>query len=222
MRLLVINPNTTAAMTERLVSEAARFAGPGWTVEGATARFGHEVIASRVSFAIGAHAALDAYETYAAAHGWPDAVLLGCFGDPGLAALREVAPGTPVAGLAQASIQQALRVGERFAIVTAGAAWREMLLETVRLERAEERLVDIFVLDGTGLAVSRDPEAFLARVQELADMARAAGADAVVLGGAGFAGFAGMAGGLRGDVAAIDCIEAGTRAVVDAACPLGG
>ena len=49
MKLLVLNPNTTAAMTDKVVAEVQRLAGPGVTVRGVTARFGHEVIASRQS-----------------------------------------------------------------------------------------------------------------------------------------------------------------------------
>lgn len=212
--LLIINPNTTATMTERLVAEATRHAAPGWTVRGATAAFGHPVIASRASFAIGAHAALDAFSADAALHGRPDAVLLGCFGDPGLAALREVAH-CPVAGLAQASMAQALEGAGRFAIVTAGTAWRAMLHETVLLEGAAERLVDIFVIDSTGLAVSRDPQAFVAEVRANCQAAAAQGAANVILGGAGFAG---MAEALQSQVSAtlIDCIATGTRAAMTA------
>lgn len=215
--LLVINPNTTEAMTTRLVAEAARFAGAHWQVRGATARFGEPVIASRAAFAIAAHAALDAYAASTAAYGTPDAVLLGCFGDPGLAALREVA-GVPVVGLAQAAIDAART--RRFAIVTAGAAWRAMLQEVVLLAGAAAQLVDVFVLEGTGLDVAKAPAAFEARVRAQCEAAAARGAEVVILGGAGFAGMA--AAQPAGAVPLIDCIAAATQAAVRACATSDG
>lgn len=52
-------------------------------------------------------------------------MLIGCFGDPGLLALRESSP-VPVTGLAEAAFIEASRHG-RFAIVTGGARWGPML-----------------------------------------------------------------------------------------------
>ena len=67
---------------------------------------------------------------------WPttrgrkDAVVLACFGDPGLAALKEIAK-VPVVGMADASILQACAMGNRFSIVTGGERWKSMLEEFV-------------------------------------------------------------------------------------------
>ncbi|TXN10683.1 Asp/Glu racemase, partial [Methylobacterium sp. WL122] len=98
MRILVINPNTTEAVTERVVEHVRRIA-PSATIVPATGRFGARYIASRASAAIAAHAALDAYAAFGAEC---DAVYLACFGDPGLLALREIAP-VPVVGMAEAA-----------------------------------------------------------------------------------------------------------------------
>jgi Asp/Glu/hydantoin racemase len=214
VKLLVINPNTSTHMTTRLVDAVRSQAGPAVSVRGVTARFGAPVIASRASFAIGAHAALDAWQADAAAGNTPDAVLLACFGDPGLQALREVA-GVPVIGLAQACLQQVLREQRPFAIVTAGAAWRDMLGETVRLAQADGLLRAIEVLDTTGLAIAEDPGAHLARTRQAIDHARRAGAQTIILGGAGFVGLADT---LRSDaVRLMDGLEVATHAAMTAA-----
>ena len=99
MRLLIINPNTTTAMTDK-VEAAARVALPAATsITAVTGAFGPRYIASRASFAVAGHAALDAF----ARHGKGcQVVLLACFGDPGLEALREVA-GCPVISLIDAA-----------------------------------------------------------------------------------------------------------------------
>jgi allantoin racemase len=216
VNLLVINPNTTQAMTDKVVAEVARCAGPGHEVTGATARFGCEVIASRASFAIAGHAALDCY----AAQRQPfDAVILACFGDPGLAALREIAP-QPVVGFAEASILEAMRLDQLFSIVTAGQAWAPMLRETVALCGAAALFREVVILDTTGLAVARDAAAFRAPLEEAIANAHRSSVRTVILGGAGFAG---MAESLRSDAALIDCIASATRAALgaDGTAPAG-
>ena len=184
-RLLVINPNTTAAMTER-VAAAARAALPGVSVEAATGRFGCAYIASRASYAVASHAALDCL---AASEGF-DAVLLACFGDPGLDALREVA-GAPVIGLVEAACAEAAAGGRRFAIVTGGALWRPMLAEQVRMRNLNAGLAGIAVVAPTGGAIAADP---IGALDVLAEAARACferdGAEAVILGGVGLMGLA--------------------------------
>ena len=71
-RCLVINPNTTAAVTD-MVLAACRQAQPRLQWDGATARFGTAYIADEIAYAKAAPAALDAFETFRAGH---DAVLL--------------------------------------------------------------------------------------------------------------------------------------------------
>jgi allantoin racemase len=186
MRLLLINTNTTGALTEKLVAAAQRLVGHGSEVVGATARFGARYIATRATYAIAGHAALDAYAAYGLG---ADAVVLACFGDPGLAALREVAR-VPVVGMAEAACQAAVRHG-RFAIVTGGAGWRPMLEEFVAAIGLGERLAAIRTVAPTGADIAADPEGSAGM---LTDECRAAaaedGADVVILGGAGLVGIA--------------------------------
>ena len=47
MRILVINPNTTMAVTETIVAEARRSAPPQVEITGVTARFGNPFIQTR-------------------------------------------------------------------------------------------------------------------------------------------------------------------------------
>jgi Asp/Glu/hydantoin racemase len=215
LRLLLINPNTSAGMTARLQALAQAQAGSAAEVSAVSGRFGHEVIASRVSFAVGAHAALDAWQGYLdQGLPRPQAVLLACFGDPGLAALREVA-GVPVVGLADACLQQVRLRQRRFAILTAGAPWREMLAETVLLAGLQPLLCGIEVLETTGLQISQDPAGFRDRVQQGLDAALAQGVQSVVLGGAGFAGMAAQLD--SGPAELIDGLSCGVQAALQVA-----
>ncbi len=148
--LLVINPNTSEGVTHDLQRQLQAALGTGVAVRSATARFGAPYIADEASYAVAAHATLDAWQRDRAMQlGLPlptslhagtgsatstaaatdatrtGAVLIGCFGDPGLHALRECCTG-PVTGLAEAALAQAARLGD-CAIVTGGDRWGPML-----------------------------------------------------------------------------------------------
>ena len=213
MRLLIINPNTTAGITALLERHARQVASPPMEVYGATARFGAPYIACEASYAVAAHATLDAW---AAAltdpMPVPDAVLIGCFGDPGLLALRDVSP-IPVTGLAEASFLEASAFG-RFAIVTGGARWKPMLERLAHALGFSDRLAGICTVAPTGAQLAQDPAA--ARVllgNACQDAIRAFNAQAIIVGGAGLAG---VAADLQGevDVPLIDSVLAGTRCAV--------
>ena len=201
-RVLLINPNTTEAMTAGMAARLSRHLGDRVAVEAVTAAFGHPVIASRVSYAVAAHAALDAYARSGA--GRFDAVVLGCFGDPGLEALREVAP-VPVIGLAEASFDAAASFGEPFAVLTVGPAWRDMLLERLALHAGHAVCCSVTALDGSGLDFAGHPDRLVAVLDRAASELAAAGAATVVLGGAVLAGLAPR---LSAPVRFVDCLAA--------------
>jgi len=190
MRLLLINGNTDPAITARMVALARATAGAGVAIEGATAPFGARYISTRSAAAIAAHAVLDALARALADAPPPDAVMLACFGDPGIAALRELSP-VPVVGMAEASILAAATLGGRIALLTGGARWVPMLTEYAAAIGFGARVI-VRGIALTGDAIAADPDAAL---PALAAEARAAvtedGAEVVVLGGAGLAGLAG-------------------------------
>lgn len=209
MRLLILNPNTSGAVTERLREHVAAMAPPEVTLHVATAAFGARYIADETSFAVAGHAALDAYAGHCERHGPPDAVLVGCFGDPGVWALRELS-GLPVVGLAEAAMREAAGFG-RFAIVTGGAAWAPMLRRLARTLGFDGALADVHVVAPTGAQLAADPAMAWSVLGEACERA-AAGADAVILGGAGLAG---MAARLAPHLAVplIDSVSAGANAL---------
>lgn len=187
MKLLLINPNTSQSITDLVLAEARKIAAPDTELAAVTGRFGGRYVASRATYAIAGHAALDAY----AEHGQSaDVVVLACFGDPALMALKEVAS-QPVVGMAEASCQTAAANGGRFAIVTGGERWGPMLREFVASIGLGDRLATIETVAPTGAAIASDPE------KALDLLARACcacvehhGASSVILGGAGLAGLA--------------------------------
>jgi Asp/Glu/hydantoin racemase len=123
--LLLINPNTSTSVTDLMAGVMRPLLGENVELVTVTARFGASYIASETAYAIAAHAVLDAWAAFVAGGGRCDAICIGCFGDPGVAALREAA-GVPVMGLAEAALREAAARGLH-GIVTGGAAWRPML-----------------------------------------------------------------------------------------------
>lgn len=207
MKLLLINPNTTAPMTDKVLSVARQVVSPGTTLVGATGRFGAAYVATRSSYAIAAHAALDAWAEHA--DGDFDAVLLACFGDPGLDGLRELCT-VPVVGMADASIQLAASLGRKFGIVTGGERWGPMLHEFVASRGLSEKLASVQTVAPTGGDIARDPEGSMALLARACKAAADDGADTVILGGAGLAGLAAV---IRDQVPVplIDSTEAAVR-----------
>ena len=209
--VLVLNPNTTASITALLQRHTAAALGTAAVVHTATARFGAPYIACEASYAVAAHAALDAWAGWCADHPQtaPSAVLVGCFGDPGLEALRESSP-VPVTGLAEAAFAEAAGFG-RFAVVTGGARWRPILQRLAHALGHGTALAGIHTVAPSGAQLAADPDGARALLAEACrDAVRTTGADAVVLGGAGLAG---MAAALQPLVAVpvIDSVQAGAR-----------
>lgn len=210
--ILLLNPNTNASMSQRMASAAARLLPSDVRLDTATGRFGFPVVATRTAYAVAAHAALDAYANH---DGNCDAILLSCFGDPGLEALRELAP-CPVVGLAEASIRAAEVVGKPFAILTVGLPWIAMLEERVAAARPTVRCAGIFAVEGARLDYVGSPESAIPLLNDLARQAVSAGAHSLILGGGVLVG---MSGKFTTKAHYIDCMEAAVGAIGTARKP---
>ncbi|MDM0046766.1 aspartate/glutamate racemase family protein [Variovorax dokdonensis] len=187
--LLVINPNTSVTVTAMLQHHVHQALGPTVQVRTLTARFGATYIASEASYAVAHHAVLDAWAVAVSQGPSPDAVLIGCFGDPGLFALREGA-GVPVGGLADAAFAAAARYG-RFAIVTGGERWRPMLERLAVSLGHGAALAGIHTVAPSGSELAAEPaRARRLLTQACQEAAARFDAQAIILGGAGLAGMA--------------------------------
>ena len=210
MRLLIINPNTTTTITALLEANAKKVAGTQVQVSAVTARFGASYIACEATYAVAGHAVLDAWAAALASGGMlPDAVLIGCFGDPGLLALRETSR-APVTGLAEAAFMEAASHGP-FAIVTGGQRWKPMLERLAHQLGYGQLLQGIHTVVPTGAQLAQDPVAARSLLASACQQAaKDFKAKAVILGGAGLAG---MAAAIQADVAVpvIDSVLAGVR-----------
>lgn len=218
-QLLIINPNTSVSFTAKL-SEHVRAALPQTDVQAVTARLGAPYIASEAGYAVAGHAVLDAWAAWRAGHEHiPDAVLIGCFGDPGLFALRECCP-TRVTGLAEAAFTEAARLG-RFAVVTGGERWAPMLERLAQSLKLDASMAGVHTVAPSGAQLAADPAmALRVLTQACRDAARQWSVSSIILGGAGLAGLAAQ---IQADVdvPVIDSVLAGARFALQARQGLG-
>ncbi len=188
-KYLLINPNTSALTTQRLEDTLRPQLPQGVELELRTATFGARYIACEASHAVAAHACLDVWAQAIQAPSPPlDGVLIGCFGDPGLFALRE-SSACPVTGLAEASFIEAAALGP-FAIVTGGERWKPMLERLAQSLGFGQQLRHIETVAPTGAALLADPDMALQCLGQACQQAMRPGVRAIIMGGAGLAGYA--------------------------------
>lgn len=187
MRLLLINPNTTTAVT-KLIEDAARLAAPPHaSLSFVTAQRGVPYISTRTEALIGGLEVMNILAEQSSDH---DAAIVAAFGDPGLGAAREMFP-IPVVGLAEAGMLSACMLGRRFSIVSFAAALKPWYQECVEWHRMESRCASIRTLDNRFRDIS---DVQNERETLLVQLARQAveedGADVIVLAGAPLSGLA--------------------------------
>jgi len=187
MRLLLVNPNVTAAITETMAGEARRAASPGTTVLAATAAFGTQYVATRPEAAIAAHAVIDAVAAYPEPF---DAVIVSAFGDPGLAAAKELFD-VPVVGITEAALLTAWPLGRRIAVVCMSERLRTWYAECAAEHGLDGRLVAVRALDAPPHDVTRAREQVAARMAALCrETVERDDAEVLIVGGGPLAGLA--------------------------------
>ncbi len=188
MRVLLINPNSTSLMTTHVAENLHLHLDKSAEIIQRTATQGPAVIATSQAFNDGALAACEMLRQAIAEGITFDKVLLACFGDPGLEAMRELT-NKPVIGLANSTFLAAELIGRPYAIVTAGAAWENILMQRLNDWRASSLFCGVYVLKGTGLDIFNNPAAAIPAVQLAIAEVREKGAEQIILGGAVFAGY---------------------------------
>jgi allantoin racemase len=112
--ILVINPNTSEEMTAAIDRVGQGAAGTSAKVVTLRSQQGPHTIEGALDAALGVAGMLEVIGAYSRPF---DAVVVACFGDPGVEALRLLVR-VPVIGIGAASFTQAAFISQRFAIVT--------------------------------------------------------------------------------------------------------
>jgi allantoin racemase len=115
MRILVINPNTTATMTATIGHAAKSAAAAGTEVVATNPEDGPVSIESQYDSAYCVPPMLEMIRD-GERQGF-DGYVIACFRDPGLEAAREIARG-PVVGIAEAAMHMAAMIASGFSIVS--------------------------------------------------------------------------------------------------------
>lgn len=188
MKLLLINPNTSTAMTRAMTATAQQVAAAGTRVVGRQPSFGPASIEGHFDEAFGAAgvaeqlrlAQADADRDFAA-------VVIACFGDPGLDAARELTT-APVLGIAEAAFHAASFVASGFSVVTTLTRTCGIAERLVLRYGYERQCRGVHGTDIAVLALEAGSEALLAPIEAAARSALARDrSEAIVLGCGGMA-----------------------------------
>lgn len=113
MRILVINPNTTASMTSKIRDAAVRVARPGTEIIATNSRSGPASIQGFLDIANCMAGLLEEAGRYKDI----DAVVVACFDDTGVDALRALLD-VPVIGIGEAAYHAAGMISNKFTVIT--------------------------------------------------------------------------------------------------------
>ncbi len=187
MKILVINPNTSQFVTDRVCAVAQGFEGENVEILGCTGTIGPAIVGTRSECVMAAQEALRLAAEHAPGC---DAVLLAISFDSGLDALREVLD-IPVIGMSEAGMLAAMTVSRHFSMVTFGQRAVPLYEELVAHYRWEARSSGVISLPPLSPEELRDTSLVIPQLIEAIEAAvRERGAEAIVLAGAVFAGIA--------------------------------
>jgi allantoin racemase len=183
MHIHLINPNSTASMTQQAL-DSALLVKQSQTRLSAT-----NPLDTPASIEGGADEALAVPSMLAEIRKGEsqgvDAFVIACFDDPGLNAAREVAAG-PVIGICQAAIQVAMTISRRFSVITTLPRSVAIIEDLVTAYGAERHCRKVRAIDLPVLALEEERErAEQLLVLEIKRARDEDGAEAIVLGCAG-------------------------------------
>ncbi|MGW4094275.1 aspartate/glutamate racemase family protein [Nocardia sp. NPDC004750] len=184
MRIRVVNPNTSRAMTDTIERCARAVAGPGTLLDAVTSEMGPASIESHYDEALSVPGLLAAIRR-GEAEG-VDGYVLACFGDPGLDAARELAGG-PVIGIAEAAMRTAAHLGRGFSVVTTLGRTVGRAADLAERYGMRRFCRGIHACEIPVLALDTDPDARKIVTEVCREAVEADRSDAIVLGCAGMA-----------------------------------
>lgn len=178
MRLILVNPNTSAETTASMAEIARAAAGQGCAIKGLTAPSGAPLITQPDELSRAADVVVGLAPELAGA----DAVVVAGFGDPGLEELRNLLS-CPVTGIAEAGMAEAAAGGRRFAVVTTTPALRDAIAAKAARD-GHARFAGTWCTPGDPATLMADPEQLLSALETASRKAvRDGAAEAIVIGG---------------------------------------
>jgi allantoin racemase len=189
LRITVVNPNTSAAMTRTIADAATKAARPGTTIRAVESEFGPVSIEGPYDDAFAVPALLMRI-AQAEAEG-ADAHVIACFDDTGLDAARALAE-APVIGIGEAAFHVASLIARRFTVITTLARSVAVIEDNLMRYGLDRRCARVRAADVPVLALADAASNARGRVgDEIRRALDEDGAEAIVLGCAGMADLAG-------------------------------
>lgn len=179
-RVLLLNPNTNAATTQAMCV-LARAAAPDLEIEGRTASIGVPMITNPAELDVAAEVVEAVAESLGATP--PDALIIGAFGDPGLAAAT-ARLSCPVIGIGEAGMREAAAHGRSFAVVTVTPELVEAIAHKASQLSLGVQFRGVVLTEGSLASVMSSEATLHAALEEACRRALAQGrVEALVIGG---------------------------------------
>ncbi len=181
MKILVVNPNTTASMTAKIAAAARAVARPDTEIVAAGSRNGPASIQGYLDVARCVPGLLDEV----ARHPDADAIVIACFDDTGLDAIRSLVS-VPVLGIGEAAYHAASMVAAKFSVITTLSRSVPGLESNLMRYGLAQRCVRVRATDIPVLKLEEnDPETLSTIRSEIREAIDQDRAEAIVLGCAG-------------------------------------
>ncbi|NLL92053.1 MAG: hypothetical protein GX222_06505 [Ruminococcaceae bacterium] len=179
-RILLLNPNSTKSVTERISKTAKRYDQPGFIIETITCEDAPSAIETSYDELMSGKAVVDELSKREF-----DAAAICCFSDPGLLSARELFS-QPIVGICQAAVNYSALFSRRFSIIASGGSSEiDSFINQMKSYQAGERLASVEYLDTGVLGVTTNSDEISERIEKCI---KDHGVGAVLLGCAAFSG----------------------------------
>lgn len=185
MRILVVNVNTTASMTESIAEQARSVAAPGTEIVALTPRFGAESCEGNFESYLAAVAVMDAVQSYPEPF---DAVIQAGYGEHGREGLQELLD-VPVVDITEAAASTAMFLGHKYSVVTTLDRAVPLIEDRLKLAGLTDRCASVRASGMAVLELEEQPERAVEAIVREAELAVTVDkAEVIVLGCGGMAG----------------------------------
>ena len=184
MKILIINPNTSVSITERIRHTAEQYVSHETLIEVVNVSFGSTAIEGHLDGAIAQIAVLEKLIEHINSY---DAAVIACAWDEGLWAAREILE-VPVVGIGEAAFHIACLIGYKFSVITTGGAKDVSITwDLIRRYGLESRCASVQVLPVSVLGVLDEDITILVE-KAVEDAVGVYGADVICFGCASMTG----------------------------------
>lgn len=185
MRILVVNVNTTASITDTIAQQARAVASPGTEIVGLTPFFGAESVEGNFESYLAAIAVMDRVMAYDQPF---DAVIQAGYGEHGREGLQELL-NVPVMDITEAAASTAMFLGHAYSVVTTLDRTVPLIEDRLKLAGLYQRCASVRASGMAVLELEEDPLAAMQAIVREAELAiRDDKAEVICLGCGGMAG----------------------------------